>query len=107
MGDKMKTTIKKMLYLLKQQYNPYPLYFFDLLTERHLKNRIGECYDCFECCKHVDGGQCKYVDLETKKCKIYDKRNCNEWFPVSQKEIDYRAKIQSGFKCRFSFKYSI
>jgi len=28
---------KKILYLITQWYNPYPLYWFDLLTERHLK----------------------------------------------------------------------
>jgi len=95
--------IKKILYLITQRYNPYPLYWFDLLTERHLKNRIGECIDCFECCKHIDGGQCEHVDLESKRCKVYSKRTCDKWFPVSQKEIDYRAEIQPGFKCRFRF----
>jgi hypothetical protein len=95
---------KKILYLLKQGYNPYFLYWFDLLTERKVKYRVGECIDCVECCKYICGCHCMYVDKEKKRCKIYDKRTCNKWFPVSQKEIDYRAKIQPGFKCKFSFK---
>jgi hypothetical protein len=99
--------IKKLLYLFRQRYNPYPFYWFDLLTERHLKNRIGECVDCIKCCKHVEEGQCKFIDLEMKRCKIYNNRTCNEWFPVSQKEIDYRTKIQPGFECKFSFKNNI
>ena len=77
-------TIKKIIYLLTQRYNPYPLYWFDLLTESN-------CY-------------CKYVDLETYRCTIYYKRTCNIWFPISQKEIDYRKEIQPNFNCKFSFK---
>lgn len=98
--------VRKILYILRHRYNPYPLYWFDLLTERHVKNRVGECIDCIECCHYVcgDGGcYCRNVDKESKRCKIYGNRTCNVWFPVSQKEIDCRAKIQPGFKCRFSF----
>lgn len=96
--------IKKIFYLLSQRYNPYPLYFFDLLTERHLKNRVGDCIDCINCCQYVCGCYCSNVDLELKRCKIYDNRKCDEWFPVSQKEIDYMAEVKPGFKCRYSFK---
>lgn len=83
-----------------QRYNPYPLYWFDLLTERHLKNRMGECIDCFECCKYADGGQCQHVDSGTKRCKIYDHRTCDEWFPISQKELDYMKSVKPEFKCK-------
>jgi hypothetical protein len=95
--------MKKILYILRQRYNPYLLYWFDLLTERHLKNRLGKCIDCVECCKYIQG-QCQYVDLKTNRCTIYNKRKCDKWFPVSQKEIDYMAKCKPGFKCKFEFK---
>lgn len=99
--------IKKILYLLKQRYNPYHLYWFDLLTERQLKNRKGNCVECIECCRYNCGSckcYCNNADLEHKRCKIYDNRKCNIWFPVSQKEIDCRIKVQPGFKCKFSFQ---
>lgn len=99
----MTDVIKKLRYLLKG-YNPYPLYFFDLLTNRHIKNRVGECVDCIECCKHIGGGQCEHADIKTKRCKIYNKRTCDEWFPISQKELDFMTEIKPGFKCKFSFK---
>ena len=89
--------IKKIKYLLSG-YNPYKLYWFDLLTERHLKSRVGECIDCIECCKYncdccktkETECYCKYVDLKNKRCTVYNNRNCNIWFPISQKEIDVR-----------------
>lgn len=104
--------IKKIIYLLTQRYNPYPLYWFDLLTERNLKYRKGECINCIDCCKYncncvkdVESNcYCRYVDLENYRCTIYYKRTCNIWFPISQKEIDYRKEIQSNFNCKFSFK---
>ena len=103
--------IKKILFVIKQRYNPYPFYWFDLLTERHVKNRRGVCNDCVMCCmyscaclREQEGlCYCMYVDLEKKRCKVYDKRTCNIWFPVSQKEIDHRTKIQPDFKCKFIF----
>lgn len=100
----MKEVLKKIKYLLLQRYNPYPLYFFDLLTERHIKKRTGECINCVECCRYVCGCYCRHLDLKAKRCKIYENRSCNKWFPVSQKEIDYRVKIQPGFECRYKFR---
>ena len=97
--------LKKIKYIIKQRYNPYPLYWFDLLTERHLKNRVGECIDCVECCRYICGCYCHNIDIVNKRCKVYPKSDCDIWFPVSQKEIDYRSKIQPGFKCKFSFSY--
>ena len=104
--------IKKVLYMLKHGFNPYPFYWFDLLTERHLKNRVGECENCIECCRYLcnckisNGGSCycKNVDLKSKRCKIYNNRTCNIWFPISQKEIDNRKRFDPNFKCKFSFK---
>lgn len=96
--------IRKLIYILKHRYNPYPTYWFDLLTERHLKNRQGECVDCVECCRYLCGCLCEHVNKETKRCNIYENRTCYEWFPISQKDIDYRASIQPGFKCKLSFK---
>ena len=95
--------VEKILYLLKYRYNPYLFYWFDLLTERHIKNRIGECIDCIECCKHVGGGQCVFANSKDKRCNIYNNRTCDVWFPVSQKELDFMTEIKPGFKCRFSF----
>jgi hypothetical protein len=94
---------KKIWYMIRHWYHPYPLYSFDLLTERHLKNRKGECVDCFECCRYSDYGHCKYVDTVKKRCKIYNKRKCDIWFPVSQKEIDYMTSIKPNFYCKFYF----
>lgn len=74
------------------------------MTERHLKNRIGECVNCYECCKYTNGDLCNHIDLENKRCKVYNNRTCDEWFPVSQKEIDCMATYKIGFKCKFSFK---
>jgi hypothetical protein len=107
----MRIILKKLKYLFSG-YNPYPFYWFDLLTERHVKNRGGECFDCLECCKyncdccksHTSDCFCKHVDLEKKRCRIYDIRTCNVWFPVSKKEIDIRIKFQPEFKCKFIFK---
>ena len=105
--------LKKIKYIITQRYNPYPLYWFDLLTERYLKNKKGECINCVECCKYncicakekeIDC-YCQFVDLKIKRCIIYNNnRNCNIWFPISQKEIDYRKKIQPNFECKFSFR---
>ena len=103
--------LKKIKYIITQRYNPYRLYWFDLLTERYIKNRRGECIDCVECCKYncvctketeIDC-YCQFVDLEINRCIIHNKRTCNIWFPISQKEIDYRKEIQPNFKCKFSF----
>lgn len=96
--------IKKLRYLFSQRYNPYLFYWFDLLTERHVKNRIGECVDCVACCRYTCGCYCEHVNLRTKRCKIYNSRECNIWFPVSQKEINYREKIEPFFMCKFKFK---
>lgn len=107
----MKKLIHKISYMLKTGYNPYPLYWYDLLTERYLKDRIGECTNCIQCCRYICGScqecYCIYTDRQNLRCTIYDHRKCNIWFPVSQKEIDYRAKIQPGFKCRFIFNKKI
>ncbi len=99
----MKDFIKKIYYLLSQNYRPYKGYWIDLLTERFIKDRIGKCVDCVECCKYVYGGQCRHINIRTNRCKIYEIRTCNIWFPVSQKEIDYRRRIQKGFNCKFRF----
>lgn len=99
---------RKIFYIISQRYNPYRFYWFDLLTERHLKNRIGECKDCIECCRYTCCNckqcYCSHVDIINKRCKIYDKRKCNIWFPISQKEINCRVEIQEDFQCKFNFK---
>lgn len=97
-------TRKKLRYLFKQRYNPHPMYWFDLLTERHIKNRTGECKDCFDCCKYTVSGHCKYVDVKNKRCTVYNDRQCDQWFPVSQKELDYMKKVKPGIECKFGFK---
>lgn len=104
--------LKKIKYIITQRYNPYRLYWFDLLTERYIKNREGECINCVECCKYncvckmeiETNCYCSYVDLKNYRCNIYYNRTCNIWFPVSQKEIDCRKEIQPNFRCKFSFK---
>ena len=103
---------KKIRYVILNRYNPYPFYWFDLITERHLKNRVGECKDCLECCKYncsciktiKSGCYCQYADLKTKRCNIYENRNCDIWFPISPKELDYFKGIKRDFKCNYSFK---
>ena len=94
--------IKKIKYILKTHYHPYWGYWFDLFTERHLKNRVGECVDCAECCRYSCGCFCEHV--KNNRCLIYDHRTCDIWFPISQKEIDYFNTIKPNFKCKFSFK---
>ena len=95
---------KKLKYIITHGfYHPYFPYWFDLFTERHIKNRIGECIDCIECCKHIGGGQCQYINLKSKRCNIYNHRTCDIWFPVSQKELDFMNSISPRFKCKFSF----
>jgi hypothetical protein len=97
--------IKKLKYILLHQfYHPYFGYWLDLFSERHLKNRVGDCVDCIECCRHIGGEYCKHINIKTKRCLIYKNRTCDEWFPVSQKEIDFMVRIKPDFKCRFSFK---
>ena len=94
---------KKIKYMVKHRYNPYFFYWLDLLTERKLKYRVGECIDCIECCKH-HLYVCPHADLKTKRCDVYKNRTCNVWFPISQKEIEYFKKIKGkSFKCKFSF----
>ena len=96
--------IKKIFYIIRHRYNPYNGYIWDLLTERKLKYRVGECVDCIECCKYSCGYACDHADLNAKRCTIYDNRSCNVWFPISQKELDYFKKIKGkSFKCKFSF----
>lgn len=93
-------------------YHPYFPYWFDLLTERKLKYRTGKCVDCVECCKyncHCCKSKsfdcyCSFVDLKNKRCKIYDHRDCNVWFPISQKELDCWKKWRMDFKCKFKFE---
>lgn len=102
----MKDFWKKLKYIIVHQYNPYPMFWYDLFTERHIKNRIGECVDCSECCRFLCGCYCVHVDRDRWRCKIYDDRKCHVWFPVSQKEIERRESIQPGFKCKFRFDVS-
>ena len=103
----MKSFFSKLKYIFSDGgYNPYWNYWFDLLTERHLKNRLGKCEDCLECCKFNDdsGRHCEQADLKTKRCKIYNKRTCDQWFPVSPKELALMYQWKLGFKCKFSWK---
>lgn len=93
--------LKKLLFIFQSSYYPYLFYYFDLLTERHLKHRTGEC---IECCRYLDGTPCGFANTKTKRCKIYNKRQCNIWFPISQKEIEWRKKQQPNFTCNFKFK---
>jgi hypothetical protein len=99
----MKKTMKKIVYLLRG-YNPYFLYWFDLLTERHIKNRKGSCIDCCNCCKH-DDWHCEHIDAVKKRCLIYKNRWCNEWFPVSPKELKFMESIKPGLECKFYWDY--
>ena len=86
-------------------YHPYFGYWFDLFTERHLKTRTGECVACINCCTYAPGIICGHADSCTKRCKVYDKRTCNIWFPVSKKELSYFYKIKGeGFKCNYKFE---
>ena len=98
--------LKKLKYIFKHRYNPYPFYWFDLLTERHLKNRVGECTDCIDCCKYVTGGKCLFADATLNRCNIYDNRKCNQWFPISQKELELMKEWKPFLKCKYSFKQS-
>lgn len=100
----MKQLLKKLHYMISQRYHPYPMFWYDLLTEHHIKNRTGECVDCIECCRYTCGWYCEHANLETKRCDIYDKRKCYVWFPVSQKDIDYMAECKPGFRCKFKFE---
>jgi len=96
--------IAKLKYIFTHRYNPYFFYWFDLLTERKLKYRFGECVDCIGCCKYSCGCACEYADIKAKRCTIYNNRSCDVWFPISQKELDYMASIKPNFRCKFSFK---
>ena len=95
--------IKKILYIIKHLYNPYILYWYDLLTERHLKNRTGECINCFDCCKYDEMTHCEHTDIENKRCRIYCNRKCDEWFPISKKELDLMKKWKPWLDCKYSF----
>lgn len=98
--------LKKIKYIFKHKYNPYPFYWFDLITERHLKNRVGECTDCIDCCKYVSGGKCLFADANSNRCNTYHNRKCNEWFPISQKELQLMQEWKPFLKCKYSFKQS-
>lgn len=67
MKNELKIIVKKLKYIFKHKYNPYLFYWFDLLTERHLKNRIGECINCIDCCKYVTGGKCLFADANSNR----------------------------------------
>jgi len=97
--------IKKIILLLKEGYNPYPFYWFDLLTERHLKYRKGECVDCFDCCKYDEFACCEHVEINQKRCKIYNNRNCDQWFPISPKELEFMKSWKPWMNCKYSFDY--
>jgi hypothetical protein len=105
----IKELFLKLKYIVIHRYNPYPLYWFDLLTERHIRNRIGKCIDCIECCAYVSENEndiieyCEHVCHKTKRCKIYNKRKCDKWFPISEKELKYMISIKPNMTCKFSF----
>ena len=107
----MNHIIKKLKYVIQTGYYPYFGYLTDLITERELKYRTGKCVDCIECCHYFcdvvktckSECYCKYADIKNKRCKVYNNRDCNVWFPISQKEIDYRKSIQRNFTCNFHF----
>lgn len=94
--------LQKLLYLFKTGYNPYFLYWLDLLTERKLKYRIGECIDCVNCCKSGEE-YCPFVDIKTKTCVTYNRRQCDQWFPISKKELEFMERIKPGLNCKFKF----
>ena len=64
--------------------------------DKKLRVRKGECLKCGKCC-----GGCKYLDIDTKLCKVYDKRPgfCHQNFPIDK--IDQQV---FGVKdCGYSF----
>jgi len=96
---------RKIQYLISKRYNPYPFYWFDLLTERKLKNRVGECKNCYDCCKFDDcGNVCEHVDKENIRCNVYDKRKCDKWFPISKKELELMKEWKPFMNCNYDFK---
>ena len=103
----MKQIFKKLIWAWRNRYCPYPLYLWYLITERHLKHRVGECIDCIACCQCVCGRRgcyCQYANQETLRCDTYNARTCNVWFPISPQELAYRATIQRGFQCSYTFE---
>lgn len=100
----IKIIVKKLHYIITYRYHPYPIFWYDLLTERHINHRKGYCIDCIECCRYTFGWYCEHANLDINRCDIYNNRKCYVWFPVSQKDIEYREKCQPGFKCKFWFE---
>ena len=98
--------MKKIIIIFETWYkNKYSFsYLIDAFTERQLKYRKGKCpKNCGLCCRYVNGGNCKHL-TRAKRCRIYNERNCNINFPVSQEELDHFYKIFKDFKCGYSFE---
>ncbi|MFA6022481.1 MAG: YkgJ family cysteine cluster protein [Candidatus Pacearchaeota archaeon] len=62
-----------------------------------LNKRIGQCKKCGQCCKG-----CKFLDTETKLCKVYDDRPwlCHKDFPLDKLD----QKIWGVKNCGYNFE---
>lgn len=75
-------------------------YLYDVLTQRKILHRLGQCNLCGSCCKGCN-------DLVTrgneKICHIYSRREwCDVYFPVSQEQLTYFTK-KHGAICGYYF----
>lgn len=66
--------------------------------EKKLAKRKGECLKCGKCCRG-----CKYLDIKTKLCKIYDDTPwfCHKNFPIDK--LDQKVFGVEG-KCGYRFE---
>ena len=97
----------KLINIIKVWYkNKYSLnYIIDAITGRQIKYRVGKCDFCGFCCRFInDLSFCKFFDIKTKKCLIYNQRVCNTEFPVNQEELDHFFKIFPDFRCNYYFE---
>jgi len=62
---------------------------------KKLSNRSGECLKCGQCCRG-----CKYFDVETKLCKVYENRQwfCHRDFPIDKLDQKIFKVKDCGYK---------
>ncbi|OGJ12413.1 hypothetical protein A3K82_02615 [Candidatus Pacearchaeota archaeon RBG_19FT_COMBO_34_9] len=71
-----------------------------LINNNYIKNKLakrrGKCRKCGKCCRH-----CKFLNRETKLCKVYKKSpwNCHKDFPLDKLD----QKIWNIKDCGYSF----
>lgn len=74
--------------------------FMRLINRNYIKNKLekrkGECKKCGKCCK-----RCRYLDNQTKLCRIYNKRPwlCYKDFPLDKLD----KKIWNVKNCGYFF----